>query len=708
MDGVMSAVLPPEAWQRWLAGIAAWAHRHPVLVRRLLRARATLSWIVLGWAVVMLLLWPPGRHVAAVVASGYLMLAVLALLSRTRTVAWTTIMLWFQGMLAWSVAIGLIATVVAGPLVTALRDGPVAVDVGVIGAGAITAVAAIGEESLKLLPLALLAFAAPGRVRRFSRLDWLVLGYASGLAFMTVEEGVRTWLRVVRPSGLAELLGDPLPGLMWWPFSGRSATSLGYAGPEQVPVAEYAGHNVLTAITSASVGLAVWQWRRRGLPGRVLGVVMPVLVWGASVVDHFAVNALSVSPRWLVDPVHGPTAAFRWASDVTGHGIGRAALLIGVFALCLVLDARVMVHGADGPTMGPVSALRDGVRCAVSRARLELGTVLMARAVVDGETRRASVDRARHALHAVRTARVSAFAAVTEERQALSEGLRPVVRSRRRVRVAAAGASLLLALCVPASAVLAARIGPFMSIGTTGWLSGLLHELADWWHALPWWQQVLITAAIVLLVALLMLASGGTFLAAVGLGSGVSGVATYVADHGHGMGGLVIDPGAASRQYLRTATPGQVVTDAIDFGLTFIPGSALGAAATKVMGRPLLRSRGLFHNLEPTDPVRISGFEAIDPARLVGQRVSAKFNYVVLGDGELVVAARRFGHIDLANGAPVRAAGELRVVHGVLHSFDNRSGHYRPSGAGMLEAAMKAFREAGWSVDDRMFREVHR
>jgi hypothetical protein len=59
------------------------------------------------------------------------------------------------------------------------------------------------------------------------------------------------------------------------------------------------------------------------------------------------------------------------------------------------------------------------------------------------------------------------------------------------------------------------------------------------------------------------------------------------------------------------------------------------------------------------------------------------------------------GHIDLAGGAPVRAAGEVTIVRGQVHQINNASGHYRPSGPGAQAAAERAFDALGFRTADR-------
>jgi RHS repeat-associated protein len=92
------------------------------------------------------------------------------------------------------------------------------------------------------------------------------------------------------------------------------------------------------------------------------------------------------------------------------------------------------------------------------------------------------------------------------------------------------------------------------------------------------------------------------------------------------------------------------------------------------------------------------------------KKVSGKFNYVVTEDGKLIVG-KKFdtpggGHIDLANGMPVLAAGELKVVNGELKYIDNTSGHYQPTGESPRRIIEKTLKDLGFDVTDKYVEKV--
>jgi hypothetical protein len=114
--------------------------------------------------------------------------------------------------------------------------------------------------------------------------------------------------------------------------------------------------------------------------------------------------------------------------------------------------------------------------------------------------------------------------------------------------------------------------------------------------------------------------------------------------------------------------------------------------------------RKTFSNLAPGAPIRAGGFHAVNPSSLSG--VSGRYNYIVGTDGRLVIANRRFGHIDLANGGDVLAAGEFRIVQGEIRAINNASGHYKPFGPGAQAAAEEAFGNSGLLVRPGAYSEV--
>ncbi|WP_106432402.1 polymorphic toxin-type HINT domain-containing protein [Streptomyces sp. LaPpAH-108] len=98
-----------------------------------------------------------------------------------------------------------------------------------------------------------------------------------------------------------------------------------------------------------------------------------------------------------------------------------------------------------------------------------------------------------------------------------------------------------------------------------------------------------------------------------------------------------------------------------------------------------------FSNLIPSDTPE--WFKPIAPGTVLSR--SGNYAYVVTGDGELVIGKRTAGHVSLAQGRDVLAAGEFKTKGGQVVFLDNKSGHYRPYGANAQKAAVDAFERNG-------------
>ncbi|MFT5584117.1 MAG: RHS repeat-associated protein, partial [Cognaticolwellia sp.] len=132
---------------------------------------------------------------------------------------------------------------------------------------------------------------------------------------------------------------------------------------------------------------------------------------------------------------------------------------------------------------------------------------------------------------------------------------------------------------------------------------------------------------------------------------------------------------------------------------------ALVVEGVRVIGKPRAPAApngpGLFANKFPTHAVGapLQTFTARQAGR---SSFSRKLNYVVTEGGELRLGRIGKnvggGHIDLAGGAAVQAAGEVKIVGGKIRMIDNSSGHYLPSGAGAQAAAEAAFQNAGFGT----------
>lgn len=149
------------------------------------------------------------------------------------------------------------------------------------------AIAGIAEEALKLMPIAVLAGLAPRRAARFATVDWVLLGVASGSAFLAVEETLR---RVAWQTGV---------GRGWFDFGPDDEVPEGWIAFRLFPVpsdwdegvAGFGGHAVMTPIITGLVGLGIAWWRATRNPGwRLLAVVLPVVALWSAIADHAGYN----------------------------------------------------------------------------------------------------------------------------------------------------------------------------------------------------------------------------------------------------------------------------------------------------------------------------------------------------------------------------------------------------------------------------------
>lgn len=206
---VSLSAAPAEWWQRLAVAWRAWAGRHERLVRRLRVARAVWLWGSLAWLLVLLVVRPEVRESLRVFVAVYWLLLVWFFLARTRTVSWRAVAGMFAVGVVWAGVVGLALRGLAQQ-VGAHHFGSVTVPGQVRGLGPMVAIAGVGEESAKLVPLVVVAVVAAVRVRRFAVTDWLLLGFASCLGFQAFEElARRVTAHVTRPGLLDLLLGDP-------------------------------------------------------------------------------------------------------------------------------------------------------------------------------------------------------------------------------------------------------------------------------------------------------------------------------------------------------------------------------------------------------------------------------------------------------------------------------------------------------------------
>ncbi|WP_143320129.1 restriction endonuclease fold toxin-2 domain-containing protein [Cellulomonas iranensis] len=585
------AVPPREWWQVWAQRRSQWWVARPVLAARWARVRAMGLWVALTWVLLLLLVVPDLRLAVRGYLGAVWLVVAWWVLARTKTLTWAGYMRYFAGCVTWSFMVAAVCTVVA------LR---VASTAG--GSGPTVMIASLSEEALKLVPVAVVALLAPRRARRFAAVDWLLLGWAAGTAFVAVEEAARRTALMVTTSGMMTRFwsgGEGVPPD--WVQLGWSLVPNALHGE----IAAYGGHGVLTATVTGAVGVGVgvWRWsRRRGdAGGAIAGAVAllaPLLALWVAIADHGGLNvqvdagALSPdgTPRWLDPAVTSVPWWVRVPWSALGHGHGRVAFVVLVAVMCTLLDAHRLRslrapglvravapswagRGWKAGGRGRAARLLEGIAAALTWwvwvVVRDVTQMVAAFARQPDEPRRVAVLRGQDAAAAQRAARELAYdtLAGTPTRSA-------VLRAQA---LAGTALGLLLVLALGVAPAAAARFGPYPwdlqryhETYDASWLAGLIEDLGRWWHDQPMSTQLLIGLGIAALVTL----SGGSLAFAFG----ISGVLTWGLDKSGGIATFLRDPQRATRDYVLTATPAQVAADTLGVALTLAPANFAGAA----------------------------------------------------------------------------------------------------------------------------------
>jgi hypothetical protein len=690
---------PLEPWRtRW----RAWAAGHETLLRRLAVARVTALWLSLAYVAAVYVAVPETRPGLRAWLGCYWLLVLWFLLARTKTVSWRAYALLFVVAVPWA---GVIAALTVGLTAAAGDVGGVAAD------GPRTAIAAFGEEALKLAPLAVLAAVAPGRVRRFTGADWLLAGVALGLGFQAFEDLVRR-IVVAHEGGAYErlslLLPQHGPGLdSGFPQYGWSPL----AGGSSVPDAGYGGHHVFTGLACAGIGLGVAAWRRsrsRATPQARAGwlaaaVGTPVALWALAVLDHFGFNASLRSMAWVQGDDPTVPWPLRAAWQAAGHGYGRAWLLLALLAALTVLDLRRLAAASRTPGADLLTGLPWTTRHPAGMLARDVAFVATAHAREAGDTLRTALARGRVAAAMVRLARADAW-----ER---APGATPSTALVRRAALVALAGLALAALVV--GPWLAHVIGPELTqdggrfggglFGDGTWLAGILDRFAEWWDGRSLGQQIALGAGVAALVVL----SGGSL----GIGLGVSGALTYLAEHGHGAADLTRDPRRAVRSYLTTTTPAGFALDAAGLALTFAPARVAGLGGSSVRtvvddyagdattwAASRRQNLQLLPGAEGPPPLDVGELAAL---RYYTGRGYARVNLTLRGGTPMVPEVA--GRIDALSSALRKLPDHIGWVHRGADLTPGQLGRYRP-GAVIRE---QPFTSTAVLAEDRFSGNTH-
>ena len=543
------------------------------------RVRAVATWFALLVLVVAVVVSPTLRTaLGAWIGCLWLVVCWFAL-ARAKTVSWALT----SGVLATGMPLALAIATVSMWACSAAGVTP-------SDTAATVVVASVVEEVLKLTPLAVLALAAPGRVRRFLVSDWIVLGVAAGAAFETVEEVSRRLMILNNlGDGLLDRLLCPDSGVGRLRCSGATTYSLSPfsgAGGDAFP---YAGHAVVTGLVAGAIGLGIALWRRgRSHHGgyratlQVLGLLVPVWTWWVAVVDHMGRNA-SVYSLWSQTHNEAPGWPVGATASLTSYGHGRGVTFLLILALAWVIDTRTLWNGGYVST---IESSNYGNRWGPWRWRVWSGLpsnvlgrfladVVCLISVVGVEWRWAwmTLMEAAAFREPRLLARTPANLRIAREEAARAE-LDPTPGQWWRVRLgglcAVVGGVLVIAL-VPG---FTRSMADSLSGGSPYWLAGILDVLGAAWESLSWEQKL----GLMLLAGAIILASGGTLGLAFEVGMGVA----TVFGAARGAAAFMRDPRGTVNRYLSTHTPAEIAADVGMMALTTIG----GGAASAVGGRP--------------------------------------------------------------------------------------------------------------------------
>ena len=547
------------------------------------RVRAVASWFALLVLLVAVVVSPTIRTaLGAWVGCLWLVVCWFAL-ARAKTVSWALT----SGVFATGMPLALLIATVSLWVCSAAGVAP-------SDTAASLVVAPIVEEVLKLTPLAVLALAAPGRVRRFLVSDWIVLGVAVGAAFETVEEvSRRIALLTGRGSSLLDRLLCPEGGVRRLKCNGASTYSLIPISGTSGNVFVFAGHAFVTGLVAGAIGLGIALWRRgRGHRGgyravlQILAPVVPLWTWWVAVVDHMGRND-SDYVLWLHTGGDAPSWPVEVTASLTGYGHGRGAVLLLMLALAWVIDTRTLWGG------GYVSALESGNygnRWGPWRWRVWAGVPRNAfgRFLADGaclvsvvgiEWRWAWMTLMEAA--AFREPRLllttPAKLRIAREEAARAE-LDPAPEQWWRVRLGGLCAVGVGVLVIAMAPDLTRSMADSLGEGQPFWLAQILDLLGAAWESLSWEQKL----GLMLLAGAIILLSGGTLGLAFEVGMGVA----TVFGAARGAAAFMRDPQGTVTRYLSTHTPTEIALDLAMAALTTVGGGAPAPWAAKPPAEP--------------------------------------------------------------------------------------------------------------------------
>ena len=547
--------VPPERWQEAASAYRRWWSRHSDL-------SSALNLVVRGAYALMILLLIAAlmtvpRLAYAVVPAAFMTvcLMVVALLARTRTIGWRSVILMYGVGAAWSLIVAMIMSAVR------TRAG-----LSVMGNGMSIALTIALDVLSPLVPLVLVVFLAPGRMRRLAASDWALLGFAAGAGLTAVKDGIRA----LEENGLlSSVLGN---GRLPFSFNPWTSGSMTQEGSNVLAVS----NQVSTASITMAVAVAITLWRLKDSPAfegaknlvwlRVVAWILPALVILQSVSDHATYIARIAQHLGQSDSGGGFPALLMFLWRVNGGGLSAIPLSVILMAACLLLDAHRRAYaGVHGWTVAGAPAPRyPNLTEAPPFVRALIVSVVALANFTWGDlavTWGAYGDLRQGRLYAMRAGRATAEqvrGVRADAMEATTPGAEPNARQGFRLGILVVSVVLFLLCCMYEVRTVWQLAPELKDTEDDLFLSALPRMFSQWWSSLNGTQG--------LLCAIGVLAAAAMSLSLIlTLGSPRRRISTAPSSTG-------------LMSYLITLTPGQAALALLDFAMTYMPRSALSAS----------------------------------------------------------------------------------------------------------------------------------
>ena len=546
---------PPEWWQEAASAYRRWWSRHTGL-------SSALSLVVRGAYAVMIpllvaALFIVPRLAYAVVPAAFMTvcLMVVALLARTRTISWRSVVLMYGVGAVWSLIVATIMNSVR------TRAG-----LSVMGNGMSIALTIALDVLSPLVPLVLVVFLAPGRMRRLAASDWALLGFAAGAGLTAVKDGIRA---LEESRMLASILGN---GRLPFSFNPWTSGSMTQEDSNVLAVS----NQVSTANITMAVALAITLWRLKDSPAfegarnlvwlRIVAWILPAVVILQSVSDHATYIARIAQQLGHSDSGGGFPALLMFLWRVNGGGLSAIPLSVILMAACLLLDAHRRAYaGVHGWTVAGAPAPRyPNLTEAPPFVRALIVSVVALANFTWGDlavTWGAYGDLRQGRLYAMRAGRATAEqvrGVRADAMEATTPGAEPNARQGFRLGILVVSVVLFLLCCMYEVRTVWQLTPELKETEDDLFLSALPRLFSQWWSGLSGTQGLLYAIGALATVAMsmsLVLKLGAP-------GRRISTAPSSSSPVGH----------------LAALTPGQACLALLDFAMTYMPRSALSAS----------------------------------------------------------------------------------------------------------------------------------